>query len=66
MKYEEDTFICPKCGYDKVGQLGYVNVNTDELLDTLDPRSYPAEHYRCFNDLCDEDFLEEVGSYTKY
>jgi len=64
MKYEEDRLICGSCGSDKVAEMSYTDSNTEELVLCLDQTTYPEHFYICYNDNCDEEFIEELTSYT--
>ena len=65
MKYEEDTYVCGKCGENKVAELSYTNSNTMEFVQQLEQTTYPEHFYICYNTKCDEEFLEELTSYKE-
>tara|TARA_R100000234_G_scaffold84031_1_gene53319 strand:+ start:374 stop:649 length:276 start_codon:yes stop_codon:yes gene_type:complete len=64
-KKEEDTFICGSCGSDKVAELAYVNSNSFEFVQDLEQSTYPEHFYICYNEKCNEEFLEELTSYKE-
>lgn len=40
-------YKCPSCKSKNVGQMGYINMNTNEGLDTFEPTSFPEHCYQC-------------------
>ena len=46
MKEGKTNYKCSHCDSSKVGQMGYVNLNDNKMLDTFEP-TFPEECYQC-------------------
>tara|TARA_X000000950_G_C13834454_1_gene627558 strand:+ start:992 stop:1339 length:348 start_codon:yes stop_codon:yes gene_type:complete len=55
MEEGKTSYKCSHCDSSKVGQMGYVNLNDNKMLDTFEPTTFPEECYQCFD--CDR-FLQ--------
>ena len=39
--------VCPECHSNQLGQISYININNDKVLDTFEPTTLD-DVYRCF------------------
>ena len=55
MEEGKTSYKCSHCDSSKVGQMGYINLNDNKMLDTFEPTTFPEDCYQCFD--CDR-FLQ--------